>query len=185
MNTNTETVTVTESRDMELKMKVAAAAGNTTTVTKDVAVKTVTKEASAQSVEDEKANAEKETADSAMAEDTAVGEEVIAAEETGEVAPVEAATEIAEEGVDTNMVFEEATVISEPGPIFNGDGGDIGFDPGMDPMMETGVAEVKDPLLSSWPFVIGISAVVLLVSMTLGALLARRKIKKGIELYED
>lgn len=44
---------------------------------------------------------------------------------------------------------------------------------------------VKDPLLSSWPFVIGISGVVLAVSVVLGVLLAKRKIKKGIELYED
>jgi hypothetical protein len=51
--------------------------------------------------------------------------------------------------------------------------------------METGMAEVKDPLLSSWPFVIGISAAVLVVSIALGAFLARLKIKKGIDLYED
>ncbi len=44
---------------------------------------------------------------------------------------------------------------------------------------------VKDPLLSSWPFVIGISAAVLAVSVVIGVLLAKRKIKKGIELYED
>ncbi|WMJ90062.1 hypothetical protein [Anaerocolumna sp. MB42-C2] len=43
----------------------------------------------------------------------------------------------------------------------------------------------KDPLLSSWPFVIGISAVTLAVSIFLGILLAKRKIKKGYELYED
>ncbi|NLL00247.1 MAG: hypothetical protein GX271_06245 [Clostridiales bacterium] len=51
--------------------------------------------------------------------------------------------------------------------------------------METGMVEVKDPLLSSWPFVIGISVGVLIVSIALGALLARLKIKKGIDLYED
>ncbi|MDF2511707.1 MAG: putative rane protein [Herbinix sp.] len=50
---------------------------------------------------------------------------------------------------------------------------------------EVGVASGNDPLLSSWPFVIGISAAVLLVSVALGILLAKRKIKKGIELYED
>lgn len=44
---------------------------------------------------------------------------------------------------------------------------------------------VKDPLLSSWPFVIGVSAGVLVVSVVLGILLAKRKIKKGFELYED
>lgn len=55
----------------------------------------------------------------------------------------------------------------------------------LDPMIEGGMTEVKEPLLASWPFVLGISGAVLLVSVTLGALLARRKIKKGIELYED
>jgi hypothetical protein len=55
----------------------------------------------------------------------------------------------------------------------------------MDPGMETGMAEVKDPLLSSWPFVLGVSGGVLIISVALGAFLARRKIKKGIDLYED
>lgn len=55
----------------------------------------------------------------------------------------------------------------------------------MEPGMEMGMAEVKDPLLSSWPFVIGISAAVFVVSVALGAFLARLKIKKGIDLYED
>ncbi|BCJ93138.1 hypothetical protein acsn021_07070 [Anaerocolumna cellulosilytica] len=43
----------------------------------------------------------------------------------------------------------------------------------------------KDPLLSSWPFVIGITVVTLAVSIGVGILLAKRKIKKGFELYED
>lgn len=65
------------------------------------------------------------------------------------------------------------------------------FDPGfydggyMEPGMDMGMAEVNDPLLSSWPFVIGISLAVLVVSIGLGALLAKLKIKKGIDLYED
>ena len=54
----------------------------------------------------------------------------------------------------------------------------------LDPSVQGG-ASGKDTLLSSWPFVIGISAGVLLVSVALGTFLARRKIKKGIELYED
>lgn len=64
--------------------------------------------------------------------------------------------------------------------------GDTGMSDGtmVDSTMGTGV-EGKDPLLSSWPFVIGITTAVLLVSVALGALLAKRKIKKGIDLYED
>ncbi len=53
---------------------------------------------------------------------------------------------------------------------------------GMDVPIDSGV---KDPLLSSWPFVIGISTVVLAVSIVVGVLLAKLKIKKGIDLYED
>lgn len=60
------------------------------------------------------------------------------------------------------------------------DGMETGEGTMVDPM-----GAVKDPLLSSWPFVIGISAAVLAVSVTIGVLLAKRKIKKGIELYED
>ena len=51
--------------------------------------------------------------------------------------------------------------------------------------MEADMGEVKDPLLSSLPFVLGVSGVVLIISIALGALLARIKIKKGIDLYED
>ena len=46
-------------------------------------------------------------------------------------------------------------------------------------------ATTKDPLLSSWPAVIGLSSITLVVSIVLGILLAKRKIKKGFELYED
>ena len=81
--------------------------------------------------------------------------------------------------------FEDGAII-DPGFI-DGEYIDPGFIEGgyMDPGMETGMAEVKDPLLSSWPFVIGISAGILVVSIALGALLAKLKIKKGIDLYED
>ncbi|HHX11789.1 MAG TPA: hypothetical protein GX731_03130 [Clostridiales bacterium] len=65
---------------------------------------------------------------------------------------------------------------------------DMGFDDGMymdDPSMEVGMGEVKEPLLSSLPFVLGVSGGVLIISIALGAFLASRKIKKGIDLYED
>lgn len=50
---------------------------------------------------------------------------------------------------------------------------------------DMGGVKTKDPLLSSWVFVIGITAVSLVVSIGLGILLAKRKIKKGFELYEN
>jgi hypothetical protein len=46
-------------------------------------------------------------------------------------------------------------------------------------------AAMKDSLLASWPFVIGISSATFIFSIILGILLAKRKIKKGYELYED
>lgn len=40
-------------------------------------------------------------------------------------------------------------------------------------------------LLSSWAFVGGITAVTLAISIVLGILLAKKRIKKGFDLYED
>lgn len=58
-------------------------------------------------------------------------------------------------------------------------GGDIGGD------MSSGTeATVKDPLLSSWVFIGGISAATLAVSIVLGILLAKKRIKKGFDIYE-
>ena len=58
-----------------------------------------------------------------------------------------------------------------------------------DMMMEqetTAVTETSiDVLLANWYFVGGISAGVLLLSVVIGLLLAKRKIKKGFDVYED
>ena len=66
-----------------------------------------------------------------------------------------------------------------------GDMGEGYYEEGYDMGMGMDMDEPKDPLLSSWGFVIGITVAVLLVGVAVGALLARLKIKKGIELYED
>lgn len=50
---------------------------------------------------------------------------------------------------------------------------------------DMGGVKTKDPLLSNWAFVIGITVLSLAVSIGLGILLAKRKIKKGFELYEN
>lgn len=63
-------------------------------------------------------------------------------------------------------------------PIGGGENGQI-------PMGDSIGTQVKDPILSSWPFVVGISVVSLAFSVAIGILLAKRKIKKGFELYED
>jgi hypothetical protein len=59
-----------------------------------------------------------------------------------------------------------------------------GGEPGM---IDEGMmgAPAKDPLLSNWFFVIGISIASLVIGSLIGILLAKKKIKKGIEVYED
>ena len=128
---------------------------------------------------------------------TASGNSVVASQESAkEVTTVEetAATDVIavdETAVADEIVIEESKLkegVAMDGAYMNpGMGKDSYVDPGYSGEIntETGVAVVKDPLLSSWPFVIGISVAVLFVSVVLGAFLARRKIKKGIELYED
>lgn len=83
----------------------------------------------------------------------------------------------------TDDVDLNTEVLGSEEDISSGEGLDDGMY--MDPGMEMGMGEVKDPLLSSWPSVIGISAVVLAVSIVVGVLLAKLRIKKGIDLYED
>ncbi len=110
-----------------------------------------------------------------------IGEsDAVSEEETAGDAPGEGL----EDGVIADPAFQEGEITI---PEFDEGYVDPGYieGEGMYPGMETGMSEVKDPLLSSWPFVIGISAAVLLVSIALGAFLAKLKIKKGIDLYED
>ena len=64
---------------------------------------------------------------------------------------------------------------------------DMSVDMGMDMMygetMETTeMVEVKDPLMSNWFFVGGLSVAALALGVAAGLLLAKRKIKKGIEI---
>ena len=66
---------------------------------------------------------------------------------------------------------------------------DMGYVEDYDMMagMETEAAtEVSiDSLLSNWFFVGGVSGGVLLLSVVIGLLLAKSKIKKGFDVYED
>lgn len=89
--------------------------------------------------------------------------------------------------IDRNIVVTAKAVATEEVITVDESYVDHGFfeEGYMEPGMEMGMAEVKDPFLSSWPSVIGISAAVFVVSIALGALLAKLKIKKGIDLYED
>jgi hypothetical protein len=82
----------------------------------------------------------------------------------------------------TNLINQEAVKV-ESTDINVAAGGDVTGEMGGE--MMGGVTSPKDPILSSWPFVIGISALTIVVGVVLGLLLAKRKIKKGFELYED
>lgn len=65
------------------------------------------------------------------------------------------------------------------------DTGSMYIEDGM--MAETEVTtEISvDSLLSNWYFVGGVSGGVLLLSIVIGLLLAKSKIKKGFDVYED
>ncbi|MBU5333906.1 hypothetical protein KQI61_17055 [Anaerocolumna aminovalerica] len=84
--------------------------------------------------------------------------------------------------LDTANSFNNS-IISTSADISAGgmEGGFIEGDMGGD----MGGMKTKDPLLSNWVFVIGITVVSLAVSIGIGILLAKRKIKKGLELYEN
>jgi ABC-type uncharacterized transport system permease subunit len=81
------------------------------------------------------------------------------------------------------LLATTTVAVSEKDSVVNVTGEGMPTEGGM--VVDAMGTEVKDPLLSSWPFVIGISVAVLAVSVALGVLLAKRRIKKGIELYED
>ena len=67
-------------------------------------------------------------------------------------------------------------------------GGDYtSYDGGMTDSMtgETTDASSSPAIMSNWFFVIGVSVATLAISVVLGILLAKKRIKKGFDLYED
>lgn len=63
---------------------------------------------------------------------------------------------------------------------------DMAYMGGMDGLTEsTGQVSKTDELMSSWVFVGGVTAGVLVIGVLLGLFAAKRKIKKGFDLYED
>jgi hypothetical protein len=165
MDTNSETASAAK----EKEIKIMEAAKSNAAATTEVAATTESSVAETATGTD--------AAVAAEAADTAATEKMV----TDEAVEVGSTDTAVIGNADTGMAVNEGVAID------GGMTGDLGMGEGMytDPMMETGMAQPKDPLLSSWPFVIGISAAVLFVSVAFGVLLARRKIKKGIELYED
>lgn len=55
----------------------------------------------------------------------------------------------------------------------------------MSPKTEATTEVSMDGLLSNWFFVGGVSGGMLLLSVVIGLLLAKNKIKKGFDVYED
>lgn len=139
-------------------------------------------------------NETKETIDGGEIQPTegeVVGEELQAAEgEVVEGGAVEG--EVVEGGAVEGEVVEGAVIddkMLEEGMKtegeFIGDGkGDMGFGDMIGEMGDK-AASPKGSVMSSWGFVIGISVATLAVSIVLGILLAKKRIKKGFDLYED
>ena len=114
-----------------------------------------------------------------IVDDTAVEGEVV----EGEVVEGEV---VEGEAMDGAVMEESAgeVVIGKEGEIIGGDyTGDMGG--GMYPEVGVEAGAAKGSVMTSWVFVIGISTVTLAVSIVLGILLAKKRIKKGFDLYED
>jgi hypothetical protein len=190
---------IAEAKQKEIEIKISNASKDTSVSSETTEeVTAASQEVISDATEKTEAVVTEETADTAT-EDEAAAEEAL---NSAEPVEGEAAAGEAVDGTVTETVPAEGEVITDEavtdtvavdGKVIIDDGsmpvydGSTGMEEGayVDPTMGMGTTEVKNPLLSSWLFVCGISAAVLFVSVVLGVLLARRKIKKGIELYED
>ena len=77
-------------------------------------------------------------------------------------------------------VIDNMSVSVDGGVMIGGGSGIEGGDVGMEVPSGSG-----ESVLSSWGFVGGITGATLVVSIVLGILLAKVRIKKGFDLYED
>lgn len=121
---------------------------------------------------------DEELADETQSSD--VTEEPIVNELEGQVEEPDVVTEGEMPMPETDGLFEEGEAMN---PEMSDEAMDY-MNMGMELGMESG-STVKDPLLSNWFFIGGISAGSLVVGVVLGILLAKKKIKKGIDLYEN
>ncbi len=166
------TSAVAEKKEKEVAIKVAESntTSATTVVTSEVTdVNAVTTEAVV---------AEEPAMEETSTEETVTDTGVVEGEAAADTGVVEGDIAI-DTSVSSDLMAKEAAGGTYIDPGYT----DGNYTEGM--AVDTGMSTVKDPLLSNWVFVIGISAAVLFVSVVLGILLAKRKIKKGIELYED
>lgn len=128
------------------------------------------------SAADEATSAESEIETETEASDVAADTESVEGEEAvdGETAEGEVAT-------DEEVISGDAGVVEGDST----ESGDVYSEEMMGGSMAMTEDTAKDPLLSSPVFVGGISLGVLVVGGVLGFILAKKKIKKGIEIYED
>ncbi|MDD5936326.1 MAG: hypothetical protein PUC65_12345 [Clostridiales bacterium] len=116
--------------------------------------------------------------------ETAIEDEIAAEGETGKEGEVTTDVEAGKEG---EAAFGDDGFIAEDGQV-SVDAGDMGYDMtgmGYDMTGMEGATTQKSSVMASWPFVIGISSATLVVSIVLGILLAKKRIKKGFDAYED
>lgn len=89
----------------------------------------------------------------------------------------------ADSGTNVSM---KAVMVDGGGGISIG-GGSISIEGGsMD--VDGGAADISSSgggLLSSWPFVGGVTGAVFVLSVIIGIVFAKRRIKKGIDIYES
>lgn len=128
--------------------------------------------------------------DTSNADVTNVEGETTTTETTGTEGTTDAALEGDTDSTNVDTSINEGEVIDASGDTgdmaIGGDtslGGDMSGVDGMNG--ETTGSTIKDPFLSSYIPIAGISAATLVVGVIIGILLAKKKIKKGIDLYED
>ena len=90
---------------------------------------------------------------------------------------------------NTNVMSNKTVVVGGGGVnVYIGYDGSVsmGYDGTSNYGENSGTSAVSmDGLLSNWIFVGGISGAVFLISVAVGLLLAKHKIKKGFDVYED
>lgn len=148
--------------------------------------------------EEEKNQSSEEGSTDSSGNDTAEGTEANLPDESSTDGEAEGEEENKEEGTEGTGADTEGTGNKEEtgngveegagdqsgdmtDQVLGGDMGDVSAMMGQE--METGTE--KPQLMANWYFVIGISGAVFVVGGIIGFILAKRRIKKGIELYED
>jgi hypothetical protein len=119
-----------------------------------------------------------EGATDASESDASVADEGMAGDMTTESADSAASDGTASDSVSADTASADSGYIS--------DSGDYSMDGGTDTYSETGTVDAQAaPMLSHVWFICVVSVVVIAFGITAGILLAKHKIKKGINIYEE